>query len=432
MNTVKEANPQMTETTIQLFKPSYTSIECKLLPVALLLGIAFDRLVQVHFTTMLTALAFSVFCGLVLTAYLAFNWHQLRWDHISCPLLGSALALGIWAAINNQSEWAALGIMAMFCSLTLFMHYARSSVPAKRAVHHFSHWFASLFVWPFAGMPHAFGALNAANLINNRTGKRIAIGLLLAVALIGITVPLLAAADGAFSYYLSAITGRISADFWIHALIIATAALLLYSYLWCSMNRPDAPETDATFELNLDPLICGIGLGALLLVYALFSAVQFAYLFAGTGLPPGMTYANYAREGFGQMMAVVLVNLILLGTLVSGSQRTGIITAMLIGLICASGLMLASSLVRLNLYTHAYGLTQDRLLAYWGLGLLCAMTLLSTLRLLRPELPTIALCAVAAFVLFAALICMNPDHIIDNYNATHETLHEQLTSANPY
>jgi len=50
------------------------------------------------------------------------------------------------------------------------------------------------------------------------------------------------------------------------------------------------------------------------LLYAFFIAIQFSYLFGSLryGLPQNFTYAQYARKGFFELVAVTLINLIIL------------------------------------------------------------------------------------------------------------------------
>lgn len=61
-----------------------------------------------------------------------------------------------------------------------------------------------------------------------------------------------------------------------------------------------------------EPVFAITVLGMLTLLYLVFSGIQILGLFLGKlSLPEGYTYASYAREGFFQLLAIAILNLIL-------------------------------------------------------------------------------------------------------------------------
>lgn len=64
------------------------------------------------------------------------------------------------------------------------------------------------------------------------------------------------------------------------------------------------------------------------MVYALFCAVQVRFLFAGLltdgsiALPDGLTYSEYARSGFFQLLAVTAINVTLFGLAITRATHT--------------------------------------------------------------------------------------------------------------
>jgi uncharacterized protein DUF4153 len=97
-------------------------------------------------------------------------------------------------------------------------------------------------------------------------------------------------------------------------------------------------------------------------LFAAFAFVQVVYLFGGvdTLSVVGMTYSDYARQGYFQLVAVVgLAGLLLLGA----HQVIGRTRAFLVGALALLGLtsvILASAGLRLALYQGAYGWTELR------------------------------------------------------------------------
>jgi hypothetical protein len=167
----------------------------------------------------------------------------------------------------------------------------------------------------------------------------------------------------------------------------------------------------------MDTLVLAIVLISLLALYAVFCAVQFTYLFARAGLPNGMTYSEYAREGFAQTVAILGINLMLFGLSLRYGDKKRLLTALQGLLLLLTAMMLVSGYVRLWLYIEAYGLTWLRLLSGWFMVYLTAVLLLCAARLVRPKLALIAVCALMLLGWFAALGYANPDAIIGRVNA---------------
>lgn len=97
-------------------------------------------------------------------------------------------------------------------------------------------------------------------------------------------------------------------------------------------------------------------------LFTLFAVVQVLYLFGGadTLAAVGMTFSDYARQGYFQLVGVVaLAGLLLLGAHeVMGRTRAFVVAAM--ALLILTGLILASAAFRLGLYQGAYGWTELR------------------------------------------------------------------------
>jgi hypothetical protein len=170
-----------------------------------------------------------------------------------------------------------------------------------------------------------------------------------------------------------------------------------------------------------------IALVALDLVFAAFVVLQLATLFGGHDYvvrTTGLTYAQYARHGFAQLLAVAALTL----AVVAGARRyvrDELLLRALLGVLCLFTLVvLVSAHRRLGLYVDAYGATRLRLLAQaqvlW-LGAVFVLVLAAGTSVRAPWLPR----AVAALSALAALlfVAVDPDRRIaarnvDRYAAT--------------
>lgn len=99
------------------------------------------------------------------------------------------------------------------------------------------------------------------------------------------------------------------------------------------------------------------------LLFAAFVIIQAAYLFGGadTLAASGLTYADYARRGFFELLTVafLVAGLIVSMEFLIGS-RTRVYLAAAIGLVALTLAVLGSSFLRLRLYQEAYGWTELR------------------------------------------------------------------------
>ena len=104
-------------------------------------------------------------------------------------------------------------------------------------------------------------------------------------------------------------------------------------------------------------------LGAVDAIFALFVGLQVAYLFGGhdTLAVAGMTYSDYARRGFFELVivAVLAVGLVVVVDRVVGRRSRAVVGASVV-LLAFTAVVLVSALVRLRLYQDAYGWTELR------------------------------------------------------------------------
>ncbi|HEX5474090.1 MAG TPA: DUF4173 domain-containing protein [Vicinamibacterales bacterium] len=166
-------------------------------------------------------------------------------------------------------------------------------------------------------------------------------------------------------------------------------------------------------------------LTALDVLFLVFVIVQFRYLFGGDALvqvTPGLTYAQYARHGFFELVfAVVLVVPVLLAAdwLLERQHRRAdrvfrALAGLQIGLVLA---ITASALQRLRLYHATYGLTDSRFYAMVLLIWLGAMLLWFAGTVLRGRRDAFAFGALSTGLATVALLfVINPDAIVARTN----------------
>src|SRR2546421_3992795 len=129
---------------------------------------------------------------------------------------------------------------------------------------------------------------------------------------------------------------------------------------------PSHPPTEGDSKLSLGIIPVATALGLIDLLFLLFVVIQLRYLFGGADLvarATGLTYAEYARRGFFELVtASSLVLPVLVGAdwLVRNEAREHQRTfrQLTIVLLLLIAVVMASALARMRLYVGAFGLSE--------------------------------------------------------------------------
>lgn len=254
---------------------------------------------------------------------------------------------------------------------------------------------------------------------SNRLG-RVLVGLLVVVPILVVFTVLFAGADAVFSRMLTSIVDIDLGRFMGHALTVAALTWAGVGMLRYALRvETSATETNRQPRLVVEATTGLVAIGAL---FAVFVVVQFAYLFGGLETNTGLTYAEYARKGFFELVTVgALIVLLALAVdrLVQGTERSRAVDVALTTLVVETLIVLASAVVRLNLYVDAFGLTEARFYAAVFLVWAGVVLVLVAGMLLRGRRAGFAFAAfVTGIVLLVATAVANPDGVIARTNLT--------------
>jgi len=237
---------------------------------------------------------------------------------------------------------------------------------------------------------------------------------------------LLASADAAFSRLLGNAVPRLDAGSLLGwTLRFAAAAALVLAAVFLRRSRPTVDKPRPVRDRGIRLVEWAAPVGALVALFAGFVGVQLTVLFGGASYvlgPDGPTYAEHARGGFWQLLAVTALTLLVIGVAAwVAPRRTAVERACLRGLLGALAaltlLIVASALFRMYTYQEAYGFTRLRVLVsvveLW-LGLVFVLVLVAGVRLRAGWLPRAVVATGVVAVL--ALAALNPDRFIAERN----------------
>ena len=158
----------------------------------------------------------------------------------------------------------------------------------------------------------------------------------------------------------------------------------------------------------------------LLALYAVFFISQWGYYTAAfTGvLPQGLSYADYARDGFFQLCAVSFINFLVVLCLRGfvKSEKAAPVRLLCLAFALCTLVLIATAMSKLVLYIQAYGLTPDRVHAAWFMALLTLLFVVLLLGLYVRRVRTAPLCAAVAVAMFVCLALSGPNRWIARYN----------------
>ncbi|MEU7609006.1 DUF4173 domain-containing protein [Micromonospora sp. NPDC049204] len=237
---------------------------------------------------------------------------------------------------------------------------------------------------------------------------------------------LFSSADAVFADLVTGLLPDISLDGvvgWLLRLALIGGGLLGAAYL---VSRP--PDLEGLRPGPARPahrLEWTLPLVLLDTLFAAFVLVQLTVFFGGAGhvlRTAGLTYAQYARGGFWQLLTVTALALLVIAIAArrapKATRADRLLVRVLLGTLAALSLVVvASALYRMQVYTDAYGATRLRLFVttveLW-LGVLFVLVGVAVVRLRAAWLPRLVVGTAVLALLGLAMV--NPDRLIAERN----------------
>ncbi|MCR5322169.1 MAG: DUF4173 domain-containing protein [Lachnospiraceae bacterium] len=254
---------------------------------------------------------------------------------------------------------------------------------------------------------------------SNKSGYigKIFIGLALSVPVLVILGVLLSSADAVFGNMFD----RLFCEIANLRNIVQVVFMLLLGFFsaYCGMRyvNTNGANIKVTDHRTKEPVVPITVLALVSIMYLAFSVIQILYLFiGGFKLPQGVTYAEYARSGFFQLLFVSALNLIVVLVMKKYIVRSRILDILLL-LICAcTYIMIASSAIRMIMYIREYHLTYDRILVLVVLLTLAVLFAGVVVYVIKESFPFMQFAVTAVCLLYIVFAFANVDRLIASYN----------------
>ena len=255
------------------------------------------------------------------------------------------------------------------------------------------------------------------------------IGTALAIPVLLIIIPLLVSADAAFSG-LIAMIGRNIGLYIGDALLALIITPYVFSYAFSRKNKLDkSNENGDKSQLNVQfaPNAVSVSfLCVISIIYIIYLFSQLAYFFSAFSglLPEGYEYSAsvYAREGFFEMFAISVINIVLISVVniftkrENGGKPSAGLKAVECFISLFSILFLITAISKMVLNVEIFGLSKYRLLVSMLMVMLAVIIVFFVIHIFLPKIsymqPIIIICS----VLFIAFSFADMDNLVARYN----------------
>jgi len=349
-----------------------------LLPVSITLGVIFNIL----FWEKIPGISYPLFISLCLIGgYSLIRATGKKPGKTTVNLVLIILIFAIMTIIRREPFTSILNFALSLFALTLFAGtYLSGAWVRFNLIEHissFSHLVGGVISLPWMQNTETSGSEEKVN--KNRRFAPILRGLALSLPVWLVFLGLLYSADLIFAERVDLVLANFDLENLVE-LIAHLILTLLVAYFFSGAvlfaSQRSSGVTARSDEKSVIPSFMGLTetsiiLGGVILLMSSFVIIQFQYFFSGQAniSLEGFTYAEYARRGFGELVGVAVLSVILLKglsliTRKDSPNRHKIFTALSAGLVALVLVVLVSAFQRLFLYESAYGFTRLRTYAH--------------------------------------------------------------------
>lgn len=375
---------------------------------------------------------------------------------LSFPIFTAVCLLAFWllALVNKSRLRPVQGALASWAAFFALSVYFRSS-PFLAVVNvAVTIYLVTLLVWSAGGFRFLWAspadyitipasvslgsleaAVDSASVLSGELSQsprrqewlRLGRGAVFALPVLGLFAILFSSADMVFQEMVVDLLTFVSWETWWRGatvLVVAAAflGLYVYAFLWEGAPGADEDRQVPDFESKVE---ASVVLVLVNLLFLGFIIIQFKYLFGGQAALalPGTTYAEYARRGFFELLAVaalVFAMIWLMATRVWHHAAGYPLYFKFLGMAMFAQVfvIIASALHRLVIYEGAFGFTTTRFYAHSSLYLIAFLTVALAVKIVTnlSDSGFLATALVATLLFLLSVNLVSPDRYVAEKN----------------
>ncbi len=336
--------------------------------LAVIFGVLFDYFFFEKMPGISVSLYFFLLIGVIVALHLGFSKRKLDdlWLAIPALFFASMVAVRASGFLTFLNVAAALG-------LTFLM--VKNAIGFRTKFLTLRDYVVAAINIPFDFLASEFSFLkslsnSSSTLTQNGNASRVFTGFLIAAPLLIIFTILFSTADPVFSGYVHSIFSFSIPEVWIGKVILffISAAVVSVTFwsLITSTHINEARVEGAESAVLSRSVEIATFLGSIATLFLFFILFQLKYLFGGESniLSTDVTYAEYARHGFWELLAVAVITLVVL---VAGEKISDYTKSLRRAFVMPAAFIVAevfvimiSAFKRLHLYVYTYGETALR------------------------------------------------------------------------
>lgn len=250
----------------------------------------------------------------------------------------------------------------------------------------------------------------------SKDNKRKIKSILISIPVIILVIVLLSSADQMFNNLFSKIFELIKdisiPDIIYRLIIMLILFVYLNAVLLVILNKLGVSDSGKTKEV--DSYTMKVLLTSLNIIYLVFDFIQIRSLFLHN-VTEGIKYADYARNGFFQLMLISIINIVIV-LLYRRSKENKYNKSMSLIMVLLTLVIIASSFYRMILYSNAYGYTVLRLGVYVTLITELILLIPTIIYIFKPKLNILSYYITILTIVYTFINLFSVDVIITNNN----------------
>lgn len=281
------------------------------------------------------------------------------------------------------------------------------------------------FVRPFKSFPCLIGALKAGDKKEKKNLSAL-FGILLAVPVLLVVVPLLIKSDAAFEGVVRNLTRNIG-DFVFEVVITVVILPYFISYAYSKKLKNNCSDSPNKNVMRKIPYSAGVSfLSVISVVYIVYLFSQLAYFFSAFSgvLPEGytLTASAFARRGFFEMFAICCINVALVSLVLMlckrNEQGSIPLSIKLLSLFISlfDFVLLISSAAKMVMNVRQYDLSRNRVLVCTFMLMIAVILVFFTVHIFAPKVPYMRSVVIICSVIFIAMSYSDINSRIAEYN----------------